>query len=868
MRCRGARVAPLWRLAGASTVEVVEATPAPPRAGGERTLTFAQTAGTSPAGTLAGTWTVAEEHAVGNDATGGKGRRSASSPLPCCTLSYEATLSPRDGFPPLPTRVASRLVGEGAAAALRAVAAAAEAHAASDAGPPWLEGDAGRAASAVSQRAPFDPGGRYGPRELWGAASLPFSQWAQPDFLGVDFLPLPRAAPPEPPPPPPQAQAQPSAPPSAPPASPPASPPPPPLQEVHLRRLDTRGEAVRRAVASVRVAAPLSFAWAALADASLHPCFMPSVAAVQRVRRGGGNGGDGGGDGGDDETRASSSSASSASASADAPRPNTPAVLPGASRLRYLCALPLPYASLHGAAVFDVLARSGLTGGARELQFRAAAEGGGGNGNGGGRAAGGVGTLRGRWLLSPDFGAEEEEAEVERSQAQSGQWRSGGGGGQGAAAASAEAAAAAAPACLLKLALEARAPLGPASDAAASSSQASPGIAVSPSSAAGVAAAAVAAAPPSSPNPLPERCVYEDLPRLLGCVRARAEALYSLSLEPEGSSARASAPPDMLASSAAAAAERLAAAPPLEAAEALAGDPDALRRALIAAGFGSGGVMPRPEALAAAPELLRTAISVLGGAAAAAAAVGWAAAAKARKPRGYWDRLDNCSREISAFVADAGLPPGVLPSRAQLIAAGRSDLAKLPERWGGASALASALGYTPWGARRARMRGGVGAARGRVGYDIDGEDVDDEEIEEEESEEEEDDRYARGRLLRSSEEAEEEEERSYLRRRPAGALAAAAAAADAAAERGGRGGGGGSGRAAAPPEEPVPRWLIDWLEASQAEGRRAARGRKRAADRGASPAAPAPAALDGSDSDGDADEGGAQGPPPPVFAHG
>lgn len=64
-----------------------------------------------------------------------------------------------------------------------------------------------------------------------------------------------------------------------------------------------------------------------------------------------------------------------------------------------------------------------------------------------------------------------------------------------------------------------------------------------------------------------------------------------------------------------------------------------------------------------------------------------------KKPRGYWDRLVNVQREVDEFGTAQGLPPGVMPQKAELTRAGRYDLAHAVERWGGLYGLAELLDY-------------------------------------------------------------------------------------------------------------------------------------------------------------------------------
>jgi len=510
---------------------------------------------------------------------------------PFCDLSYEAQLRPRPGCAALPGATARRLLAEAAAGALRAAASAAEAAARAAAGPGWLEAPQ-PSSSAASTDGNADG---FGARELWGAAALPRRQWAPPDYLGLQSVSLPQPPPPSPPPPP---------------------PPPPPaagtgLQEIHLRRLDA-GEALhRRAVASCACAAPLDFAWAALWEWEQHGDFLPGCVLAQ----------------------------------ADPP------ATPGRARVRYLVAHAQPYIAMHGSLTLELLAQrgggpaaaGGPPPGARALQFRAVQP---------SAPPGAEGLLlRGKWLLSPDLGAEEEE-EAEA------------GGG-----AEAEAAAAAATRCFLKLAIEARCALPPGQ------------------------AKRWAAAEARADAPLSDRAVYEHLPAALEAVRRRAEALWAASREEGGDAA-------LRACAMRAAAARFAAAPRAQGAAALAANPAALRAALLALGLAGDGRMPTRDELRAvaaaqpAAYVAESAIGAAGGFAAAAAATGLGLSPerRARKPRGYWDSLENVSREMRSFVAEQGLDPGVLPSKAAMLAAGRFDLAKLPERWGGAPGLAAELG--------------------------------------------------------------------------------------------------------------------------------------------------------------------------------
>jgi hypothetical protein len=648
VRQRVAHGAPLWRCAASATVELTTVR----LPDGALALTFDELTGASPAGQLSGRWVVSPAE--------------ASAPHRC-TLSYEATLSPRTNAPPLPPATARRLLAEGAAALVRGVAAAAERAAAAAAGPSWLEAlplpSGVSTASAAGASAPdASPAENpFGPREMWGAAALPLSQWAPPNFLGLSAVPLPPSS----------AAAAPSAAASA------SAPDddvsfgraslrlargdsePPPLQEVHMRRLDGAEGYHRRAVATVRVAAPVEFTWAALTDWRRHADFLPGVAVAQLL-----------------STSAADGSATAATAAA----PQTPpspasaqaaALARGRRRVRYLTARMAGYVAAHGVCTLDILEKGGdlpvvssadaaaVDAPPREVQFRVLPDPGG-------------PLLRGKWLVSPDNADEaEDEAEAAGDAAFNADDAEDDVASPSSSSSSAAAAASAAAAdaadggvtsalrgSLLKLAVEARAPWDAASG-----------------------------------EPLSERCVYEGVPALLAALAGRAEALWAAARAPAGD-----APPALAAAAAAPAAALAAPAAALAAAAALGSSPERLRAALLALGFGTDGTMPSRAALRAAGRAtvpLEYAITSAGGFAAVAAALNWRLSYRPRKPRGYWDRLENVEREIRAFIAGRQLEPGVMPTRQAFAAAGRSDLAKLAERWGGAASLAEELGLRP-----------------------------------------------------------------------------------------------------------------------------------------------------------------------------
>ena len=66
---------------------------------------------------------------------------------------------------------------------------------------------------------------------------------------------------------------------------------------------------------------------------------------------------------------------------------------------------------------------------------------------------------------------------------------------------------------------------------------------------------------------------------------------------------------------------------------------------------------------------------------------------RSRKPRGYWNSIENVRHEIDEFIISSDLPEGIMPLKNDIIRAGRFDLARAIEKWGGVSDVASRLGY-------------------------------------------------------------------------------------------------------------------------------------------------------------------------------
>jgi len=393
----------------------------------------------------------------------------------------------------------------------------------------------------------------------------------------------------------------------------------------------------------MRVAAPVEHIWAALTEWQTHSEFLPGIVDVTLL----------------DVTTKRSSNRDATTLNGRAAPAAFPLGMPAQGdaaqnvavsrrgRLQYLVARAAPYVALHGVCIMDVLSQrsnsssSATNGGgaeeqettAREVQFRVVTP----------DSPPGLTNMvvRGKWLLS----AESSDSDSDSEEDELGGVNNGGPPSSGGMT-------------LLKLAIETRGTF--------------------------ISTAAGTSATTGADAPLSERCVYEELPVLLTAFRARAEALWAESRSSVAVQAAAQARPVPAV---------------FEKAAALAADLPALRAALLAAGLGSTGVMPRREELRSCSSpnatTLEYAISAAGGFKAVASALGWQLSYRDKKPRGYWDRYENVRREIFGFIAENGLEPDVMPSRQTFIEAGRKDLAKLPERWGGTASLAAELGLRP-----------------------------------------------------------------------------------------------------------------------------------------------------------------------------
>ncbi|KAK7318397.1 hypothetical protein RJT34_03097 [Clitoria ternatea] len=80
---------------------------------------------------------------------------------------------------------------------------------------------------------------------------------------------------------------------------------------------------------------------------------------------------------------------------------------------------------------------------------------------------------------------------------------------------------------------------------------------------------------------------------------------------------------------------------------------------------------------------IEKAITRMGGFRKIATTMNLSLAYKHRKPKGYWDNLENLQYEISKFQRNWGMDPSFMPSRKSFERAGRFDIARALEKWGG-----------------------------------------------------------------------------------------------------------------------------------------------------------------------------------------
>ncbi|CAL5323988.1 unnamed protein product [Camellia sinensis] len=79
---------------------------------------------------------------------------------------------------------------------------------------------------------------------------------------------------------------------------------------------------------------------------------------------------------------------------------------------------------------------------------------------------------------------------------------------------------------------------------------------------------------------------------------------------------------------------------------------------------------------------IEKAITRMGGFRRIASFMNLSLAYKHRKPKGYWDDLENLQEEISRFQRSWGMDPSFMPSTKSFERAGRYDIARALEKWG------------------------------------------------------------------------------------------------------------------------------------------------------------------------------------------
>ncbi|KAL5754182.1 hypothetical protein ACOSP7_022402 [Xanthoceras sorbifolium] len=90
---------------------------------------------------------------------------------------------------------------------------------------------------------------------------------------------------------------------------------------------------------------------------------------------------------------------------------------------------------------------------------------------------------------------------------------------------------------------------------------------------------------------------------------------------------------------------------------------------------------------------IEKAITRMGGFQRMASLMNLSLAYKHRKPKGYWDNLEHLQEEISRFQRSWGMDPSFMPSRKCFERAGRYDIARALEKWGGLHEVSRLLSF-------------------------------------------------------------------------------------------------------------------------------------------------------------------------------
>ena len=185
-------------------------------------------------------------------------------------------------------------------------------------------------------------------------------------------------------------------------------------------------------------------------------------------------------------------------------------------------------------------------------------------------------------------------------------------------------------------------------------------------------------------EPVLERVVFEDVPSNLAAIKKRVEMLYAQKKEAENSLGDTRKGKKL---------------PPARKRKLRPRTIDMMSDFSLLAleldrCYGQDAVLPNRSSLRKAGRSdLEKAIAAHGGPAVVARRIGWRLQARPRKPRGYWTSLDNVKQEIDEFIEENGLVRGVMPLKNDFVRAGRFDLARAVERWGGIGELTNELGY-------------------------------------------------------------------------------------------------------------------------------------------------------------------------------
>ncbi|KAK3145542.1 hypothetical protein QOZ80_3BG0254230 [Eleusine coracana subsp. coracana] len=108
--------------------------------------------------------------------------------------------------------------------------------------------------------------------------------------------------------------------------------------------------------------------------------------------------------------------------------------------------------------------------------------------------------------------------------------------------------------------------------------------------------------------------------------------------------------------------------------------------------YGQNGFMPKRKHLRSHGRVdIEKAITRMGGFRKIASIMNLSLSYKNRKPKGYWDNLENLQEEIRRFQKSWGMDPTYMPSRKSFERAGRYDIARALEKWGGVQEVSRLL---------------------------------------------------------------------------------------------------------------------------------------------------------------------------------